>query len=96
MPAHTAFERMFADEFQSAQIARDTPHWRASWGALAAHIVAKGLGDGTDLAQISDGERWQLMDFGRDGIGFLVCFRHRLHPTSGGREYAHLDVPSEA
>ena len=64
--------------------------WEAMWEALGAHQLNMGLVDPKEAEK--DGEVWQYMGTGwRDGER-RHCFRHRLHPRTGKREYVYLAV----
>jgi hypothetical protein len=71
---------------------RSAEFMELAWQALAKEILTRGLGDGTDLVQRSDGEIWKLVDSresqGRHTYGFL----HRCHPTIGNHVYLQVTV----
>ena len=75
---------------EALAVDRGTPEWDRAWGLLSEHIRSEGLGDGSDLAQSNEGECWQHMGSTRDAEGEVHCFRHRHHPMTGRREYAHV------
>jgi hypothetical protein len=64
--------------------------WNEAWGLLAGFIRDNGLGDGDDLVQEQDGQGWQYLGSTRDELGDVHCFRHRYHPATLGRLYAHV------
>lgn len=67
--------------------------WRLAWQALAAALMARGLGDGTDLVQPCDGEVWQLMDSRPEADGCISCgFRHRFHPAIRDRVFLRVTI----
>lgn len=63
-----------------------------AWQALGKELMARGLGDGADLEQNSDGKIWKLVDSnerqGQNTYGFL----HRCHPTTGNHVYLQVTV----
>jgi hypothetical protein len=71
---------------------RSDPQWPAIWAALGRRIVAEGLGDGTDLVQLHDGEGWQYLCTTIAGDGQRHSFRHRSHPRAGVR--VSFDLPT--
>lgn len=67
---------------------------QSHWTAFAAELRARGLGDGTDLAQEYRGEVWQFMNFLPDPDGTMWAeFRHRRHPSTKHRMYLRVEVP---
>ena len=70
--------------------------WRKAWACLGEQIVARELGDGTDLAQPNDGECWQFMgafDIAPLADYVVAEFRHRYHPVAKGRVYVKVSIP---
>lgn len=64
--------------------------WETMWAALGVHPLNEGLTDPKEAEH--EGEVWQYMGMGwRDGAQ-RHCFRHRLHPKTGRREYVYLAV----
>lgn len=73
---------------------RDSAEWHTAWKMLAFHdgkfCGHEGKPGSTLAEDYETGERWQLMGTALTEEGWVHEFRHRWHPVTKKREYAHL------
>ena len=69
-----------------AIMARDGEEWRRAWEALARAPVNRFIkGDKHAAPCPTSGEAWQYMGTSRQHGEWVHDFRHRNHPSCGGR-----------
>lgn len=83
-----------SERAEHAHFTRGTPEWAQAWDLLAAHIANEHLGSGADRAQTHQGESWEYMGSAILPSGTVHSFRHRYHPMTCGRVYAHVQEGS--
>lgn len=78
----------------------NTTEWDYMWLQLGNHPLNDKLhgkiGSKKDpTVAYNDGECWEYMDTGLYDGKLKHCFRHRFHPKTEQREYAHVDVSKD-